>query len=213
VVTFGGARTDFTVVSSRQIIAVAPPHPGAGVAEVAVTDGTLTSARVPGAAAARFTYDGCGAPSSGGRLAYPAGYSLIGLPAGTAVPADSLLYGWQDRGGGATYSAQDPGAGVGAGQGYWAWVRCTRVVSPAAGGVSATAPLAAGHASMVGNPSAADPATVSGHDFAATWDPSLNGGAGGYHISAYRAVQALPVGGGAWVFSYASTTVSIHTGG
>jgi hypothetical protein len=66
---------------------------------------------------------------------------------------------------------------------------------------------------MVGNPSATSPATVSGHDFAAMWDPSLNGGAGGYRISGYRDAQQLAVGQGTWVFAYTDTTVEIRSSG
>jgi hypothetical protein len=73
-----------------------------------------------------------------------------------------------------------------------------------------TAPLSAAHASIVGNPSGIASATVSGHDFAAMWDPALNGGAGGYHVSAYRQPLSLQVGQGVWVFSYARTTVTIN---
>jgi len=62
---------------------------------------------------------------------------------------------------------------------------------------------------MVGNPSGRAPATATGHDFAARWNPTLNGGAGGYQISPYQAPQSLAVGDGIWVFSYRDTTIQL----
>jgi hypothetical protein len=211
-VSFGGVPAqEVTFDSPTQLTVTAPPRAQGGGVEVTVSGGRGTSASGAPAQAGFYTYNGCDPPAGTGGLAYPAGYSLVGLPGGTMVPADSLLYGWQNSGGGAKYSVQDPSAGgVAGGQGYWAWFSCTRSVSPAAGSSQTTAPLAAGHASMVGNPSASSPATVSGHDFAAMWDQSLNGGAGGYHISGYRQAQSVQVGQGTWVFAYQATTVDIR---
>ena len=73
---------------------------------------------------------------------------------------------------------------------------------------SAAFDLGAYHASMVGNP-ARSSSSVTGHDFAARWDPSLNDGAGGYHISGYRETQTLAVGEGAWVFSFVQSQIHI----
>jgi len=61
---------------------------------------------------------------------------------------------------------------------------------------------------MVGNPSTS-PARVSGHDFAASWDADLDGGAGGYRLSGYREQVELPVGSGTWVFNYDKGTVRV----
>lgn len=146
----------------------------------------------------------------GSSVLYRAGYSLIGLPGGSVVPAASPLYGWLDQGAGGAYSIRPAVAPVASGHGYWAWFACPTILDLAApGSTSVILPLGAYHASMVGNPSGTAPATVTGHDFAARWDPSLNAGVGGYHVSGYREAQTLAVGEGLWVFSYEPTTVAL----
>jgi len=210
-VTFGGVpAAGVKVPSSTEITAVSPPH-RQGTAEVVVSGSGGSSISVPPNAAALFTYDNCGGAASPGQIAYPAGvYSLIAVPAGIHVPSDSLRYGWTDRNSGA-YDHFDPAAQTTvSGHGYWAWFACARPFSLGAGSNQAAFPLGAYHASMVGNPSSSSPATLTGHDFAASWDPNLNGGAGGYHISGYQEPQTLAVGYGSWVFSYRDTTVSLH---
>jgi len=128
------------------------------------------------------------------------------------VGAQSLLYTWNDKNQG-SYSSQTPDQAVQSGIGYWAYFSCPIAVSIGLGTSSASFPLGAYHASMVGNPSGTSSATVTGHDFAARWDRSLNGGSGGYQISAYQQPQSLAVGEGTWVFSYAPTTVAIRAPG
>ena len=149
-------------------------------------------------------------PAGPGQVTFGAGYSLVGLPAGTVVDAGSSLYGWTDAGAGAAYQVLAGSAPVAAGQGYWAWFACGHNVTPAGGTAAAHLRLHLGgyHASMVGNPTTR-PVTVSGFDFAARWDPALNGGAGGYHLSGYRPSQTLTTGQGIWVFSYHDATVKI----
>lgn len=145
-----------------------------------------------------------------GQVAYPAHYSMVGLPAGTRVPSVSPLYGWFDLGARGSYSVQSPTEAVASGRGYWVYFPCPQLVDIVGlGEPSVTFPLGGYHASMVGNPSAEGSAGVSGHDFSARWDPALNGGAGGYHISGYREPHTLPVGDAAWVFSYRSTTITV----
>lgn len=145
-----------------------------------------------------------------GRVVYPAGYSLIGLPSGAVVPSQTPLFGWFNLGAGGRYSMQDATSAVIGGRAYWAWFSCPRLVSlPNSGPVSVSSALGAYRASMVGNPSATSPATVSGHDFGARWDPSLSGGSGGYRMSAYQEVQQLAVGEGMWAFSYRDTTLQL----
>lgn len=146
-----------------------------------------------------------------GQLAYAAGaYHLVGLPADTVVPASSPLYSWFDKGAGGAYATQGADEAVAAGRGYWAWFACPAVVDVAGPGVdTASLPLGAYRASMVGNPSATNAVTVSGHDFAAAWDPTLNAGAGGYRVSAYREPQRLEVGAGTWAFRFTAGSVEL----
>lgn len=149
-------------------------------------------------------------PPRAGHVLYQAGWSLIGLPGGSvAAGAGPRLYGWVDQGAGGHYRLQDADHPLSAGQGYWARFDCPSSI-PLPGGTARTQTLVLGayHASMVGNPSGA-PVQVSGYDFAARWDPALNAGTGGYHISAYRQAQRLAPGEGIWVFSYTDTTVTI----
>lgn len=161
-------------------------------------------------AAAAGTCDPLAGPRPG-QLAYPGGeYSLAGAPSGTLFHSSSPLYGWLDRGAGGTYDLLPSGHGATAGHGYWVWFRCPTVVDLPDGGTrSVKTPLAAYHASMVGNPSASGPAAVSGHDFAAAWDPTMNNGAGGYRLSTYRQLHELRLGEGAWVFTYQNTVINI----
>jgi hypothetical protein len=74
---------------------------------------------------------------------------------------------------------------------------------------SVKVPLGAYHASLVGNPWSASPATVSGFDYAAVWDQGLNNGHGGYRLSGYRQAQTIGVGAGLWVFSFSPTTIDV----
>lgn len=145
------------------------------------------------------------------QVAYPPGYSMVGLPEGTKVGAQSPLYGWFDLGARGSYSARDGSEPVAGGHAYWAWFSCPRLVEMSGPGApAASLPLGGYRASMVGNPSGTGPVRVSGHDFAARWDPTLNGGSGGYHVSGYRETKTLPVGEGIWVFSYRDTMVNLR---
>jgi len=219
VVSFGSRpATGVVIDSTTQITAISPANPVPAAVEVSVANSGGTSARTVSLAGAQFTYNGCDAPvQSGTDRLYPAGYALVGLPGGSVVPSDSRLYSWFDVGDGHSYVDQVPTVPVTGGHGYWAYFSCTRPVNLAGAGAAPTPGesfgLGAYHASMVGNPSHSGPATVSGHDFAAAWDPSLNAGAGGYRISAYQEPQALAAGDGTWVFSYRDTTIRIQAAG
>lgn len=149
-----------------------------------------------------------------GQLAYPKGYSLVGLPAGTVVPALSQLYSWFDQGAGGAYASQPVTQPVAAGRGYWAYFSCPSVVDVgSATSGSLRLALGAYRASMVGNPSATKASSVSGYDYAARWDPTLNAGAGGYAMSGYRAATSLRPGEGSWVYSFSATQVLINPQG
>ncbi len=153
---------------------------------------------------------GCVAPAGRpGQVVYPPGYHLVGLPSGTRVPSQSVLYNWFDLGRGGRYSTQEPDRAVEGGRGYWAWFSCARAVDIGGGSPTASFPLGAYRASMVGNPSGTQSAVVSGHDFTARWDPTANGGSGGYQVSGYQEEQTLAVGEGIWAFSYRDTTLSL----
>jgi hypothetical protein len=126
------------------------------------------------------------------------------------VASQSPLYGWLDLGAGGAYSTRAGSDPAVAGRGYWAYFSCPKVLGPlTSGDASVSLPLGGYRASMVGNPSGAGPVAMSGHDYAARWDPSLNGGAGGYRLSGYRQAETLAVGQGAWAFSYADTVIRL----
>lgn len=144
-----------------------------------------------------------------GQVRYGAGYNLVGGPQGTRFPSITPLFGWFDLGKGGVYSSREAAQPVKAGHGHWAYFPCPRTVDLGAGGpTTVEMPLGELRASMVGNPSRGQ-ATVSGHDFTARWDPAMNGGAGGYRISAYREQQSLAPGEGIWAFSYVPTTITV----
>lgn len=211
-VTFDGIpASEVSYRSPNSLAVVTPPHAG-GPAIVVVANSGGSSAVTE---ASRFLYDGCGSPRAG-QIAYPANaYSLVGLPGGSIIPSDSFLYQWSDQGAGGAYIASDPkGSPVVSGRGYWAWFSCSRSIDlPVSSPPSSSAQLAAGHASIVGDASSVSASVVTGQDFAATWDPSMNGGAGGYQVSNYRSPVSLSVGQGAWVFSYEATFIAIRPGG
>ena len=150
------------------------------------------------------------APSAGaGQVTYGSGYHLVSVPAGTSLPAP-VLYGWFNRGSG-RYSLHDAGSAE-SGHGYWAWFACPSRVDLAQTGTSdVSTPLAGYHASLVGNPSSGSNATLSGHDFAATWDADANDGSGAYRISGFREPQPLDLGEAAWAFAYKDTELVIRT--
>jgi len=208
-VGFGGTTlpaSSYHIDSPAQITVTAPAAGGQAAREVRVVGPGGTSASIPPNPAAMYTYNGCDEAPAAGQIAYPAGaYSLIGLPDRSTVPSQSLLYSWFDRNSGAYDFAKPTEAVTQAGHGYWAYFSCQRPVTLGAGRQSVTLPLAAYHASMVGNPSAGATATASGYDFAASWDPAANG----YHISGYREPQSLAVGQGMWVFSYVDGAVTV----
>jgi len=200
----------YHIDSPTQITLTTPASQGKPDREVSVSGPGGTSASIPPRPEATYTYNGCDQPLGAGQIAYPANqYSLIGVPDNTIVPADSLLYSWFDRNSGAYDSAIPTGAVTRGGHAYWAWFSCARPVTLGAGNSTAGFPLDAYHASMVGNPSGTSAAEVSGQDFAAAWNPNLNGGSGGYDISGYGQPSSLAVGYGTWVFSYRVTTVTI----
>jgi hypothetical protein len=199
-----------SIDSPTQLTVTAPPHPDGMAGVVVVANNRASPDRLVDRSAS-YLYVSCGARVSAGQVSYPSGYSLVGMPAGTTIPAQSYLYSWFDQGGGGSYRADDPlPTTTAGGHGYWAWFSCARPVTPSGPGTAAmTLPLAAGHASMVGNPSGTKPVTASGQDFAARWDPSLNGGAGGYVISGYRQAQPLAIGEGVWVFAFSATLIGL----
>lgn len=146
-----------------------------------------------------------------GQASYAGGrYSLVGAPSGTVLGAGGPLYSWFDQGAGASYEVVGASAPLVGGRGYWAWFSCPRLVQLSdAGQSSTTISLGGYHASMVGNPTSTGAATLSGHDFAALWDPGANEGAGGYIISGYSEPQSLEIGQGTWAFAYTDTILRI----
>ncbi|MFN2591767.1 MAG: IPT/TIG domain-containing protein [Candidatus Dormibacteria bacterium] len=216
-VTFDGVpATNVISDSPTHVTASAPPH-GSGSAEVAVITTAGDSRPAPADYGSRrfFTYSSCNVAPAASQVPYPAGYSLIGLPGGLHVASDYYRYGWFNLGGGNTYSSEVAANAVTeAGHGYWAYFSCARPVDLVQTGstpeASVTFQLGAYHASMLGNPSRSGPASVTGHDFAAAWEPAANGGAGAYRISGYQEAQSLAVGSGTWVFSYRDTTIQLQ---
>lgn len=189
--------------------------PLSNAAQATTTRAASTENTGPAPAPVDMTAAACPllAAVTAGRVALRAGYSLVGLPEGTPAPGLGVLFGWKDQGAGGAYDRLDAGRPVATGRGYWSWAPCPSIVNLSGPGrASVRLPLRAYTASMVGNPSGTSPARVSGFDYAARWDPTMHGGAGGYHLSGYRQAQPLSVGEGIWVFSYVDTTVVIEAG-
>ncbi|MFN2592717.1 MAG: kelch repeat-containing protein [Candidatus Dormibacteria bacterium] len=210
VVKFDGVAATITSVTTSRIDVMSPPRAEAGLVEVAVSDVGGSSTAQPSHTPALFAYNTCGETGASQVCFRAGGYSLIGVTTGTNVPADSLLYGWFDRNSGSYDSSQPNTATTQSGHGYWAYFAVTRPTTMSRGTSQESFPLGAYDASMVGNPSATSEATATGQDFAARWDPNLNGGAGGYHVSRYQEAQQMPVGSGLWVFSFRDTIVNLR---
>lgn len=210
----GGSSTATATTDGRGIAGapafVANRQAGSYVVAAAVegVEGRASFALTNAAAPAEPTPP-CGAVAAGpGQVAYPAGFSLVGLPGGTRLPAGARLWAWLDQGRGGQYAASEATAPLVAGRGYWRWFACPTAVDVAPGGAAVSLPLGSYHASMVGNPSD-HPVSVTGQDYAARYDRTLNAGAGGYRMSGYREPQTLAPGEGLWVFAYTDTTVRI----
>ncbi|HVE46582.1 MAG TPA: IPT/TIG domain-containing protein [Acidimicrobiales bacterium] len=186
--------------------------PGGGLGPLSDQASTRTSGVAPLEDVVDQAVACAGQPGPGAsQVAYPGSrYSLVGGPTGTVVGAGSPLYSWFDLGARGEYAVASGDAGLQAGRGYWAWFACPKLVDLGPGQDSVAFALGAYRASMVANPSGRSLATVSGHDFAARWNPDANGGAGAYEMSGYRAPQTLALGEGAWVFSYVPTEVRIQ---
>ncbi len=135
----------------------------------------------------------------GATVSLPAGWNLIALPPGTTVGGlEGALYTLQP--GDTTYEASELTDGTSFGYGYWAYFPHGTVISLATGRqTSYTVIAAAGQPFLIANPSGLTAASVSGADALLTYDP-LNG---------YQAVDALPPGRGAWVYSASGGTIIV----
>lgn len=138
--------------------------------------------------------------STGQVLTYGAGWNLVGAPAGTSfAQAGGPLYTFQA--GDSNYRSSQNTQGVDAGEGYWVYFNAPRPVAlSGAGTTSASIPAPAGQWVLIGNPSAAASAQVSGAAFVLTYDPS----SGNYSES-----QVLAPGQGAWALSLDGGTITL----
>lgn len=137
-------------------------------------------------------------PASGPTQTYPAGWNLIGVPAGTSIPSQgSPFYTWQA--GSVAYSvSQVPQPGLG----YWVFFNNPVTVTlPFTGPQTITIVLPPGQFIMVGNPGSAA-AILSGMDIAYSYDPVLG----------YQQTTQLPPGAGAWVSSARGGILTITSG-
>jgi hypothetical protein len=131
-------------------------------------------------------------------ITYPAGWNMIGVPAGAIIPGPlGPLYTFQagDTGYHAVQNLQ-PGFG------YWAFFATPATATlPFTGPLILTRTMPAGQYIMVGNPGSAA-AILSGADVAYIYDPATG----------YQQTDQIPPGEGAWVFSYAGGTLTITSG-
>lgn len=140
------------------------------------------------------------APAGSTTVTYAAGWNIVAGPSGaTFSQAAGALNTLQA--GDSDYETLAAGAPVAAGRGYWAFFSRPVTMTlggSSAGSVSLSAP--AGQWILVGNPSATAPATVRGADLVYLWDPAAN---------QYSQTNVLPVGRGAWVYSFTGATVTV----
>lgn len=137
-------------------------------------------------------------PPGGVTVTYPAGWDLVGGPAGTVETGSSgSLYTYQAND--SNYEVLPAGTALQGGLGYWAqFASTTTVTLPLSTPVPMSIPLPASHFIMVSNPGVTQ-ATVSGADYVFTYDPTLG----------YAQTTTLNPGQGAWVLSFYGGTLNI----
>ncbi|GEM_PF-1159176 len=144
------------------------------------------------------------AQSTGQQRTFPAGWNLIAAPPGTDLSAAAAVYAWQADAG--SYVSVQPNA-TAAGAGYWAYFSGETTVTLAAGSGRGAMSIAApaGAYVLIGNPSGAAPASVTGADVVYTYTP-----ASGYQSAGPGAV--LPPGSGAWALPFAGGEITLTPG-
>jgi len=126
-------------------------------------------------------------------ISYPRGWNLVSGPAGSRlVGASGFIY--TQQAGDAGYEVLPATSQLGAGWGYWAYFADGGSLQAGADSNTYQISLTPGQAVMLGNPSATEPAVVSGAAAVNIYVPGQG----------YRSVQAIPPGAGAWVTSAGS---------
>lgn len=134
---------------------------------------------------------------------YPAGWNLVGGPAGTALQGNvGPLYTLQFTD--SDYESLPNGTRLTGGIGYWAYFPNSGSATLPAGGPCVVAvPIGADDWVMVGNPWPTGTVTVRGPEVVETYSPG-----GGY-----KAGTTLKPGQAAWAFAYEKTSVALTVDG
>jgi hypothetical protein len=134
---------------------------------------------------------------------FPAGWNLVGGPAGTRLQgASATLYTRQFRD--AAYENVSAPSGLTGGLGYWAYFPSGGSATLPDGGPCVVAvPIGAGEWVMVGNPWPTGTTTVRGAERVYTYNPA----------SGYSVGVTLRPGWGAWAYSSVATTVALVVDG
>jgi hypothetical protein len=138
--------------------------------------------------------------SAGSTVTYPAGWNIVGGPAGTTETGSAgPLYGFPP--GSVSYQTLPQGSPLQAGTGYWAYFSTGATVALAAGGSgTSTINLPPGQFTLIGNPGIGT-ATVSGANAALfVWSPTTG---------SYEETNQLAAGQGAWAISMTGGPLTI----
>jgi hypothetical protein len=133
-------------------------------------------------------------------ISYPAGWNLVSGPSGsTLVGATGSIYTAQP--GDSAYQVLAANSPLKSGWGYWAYFPSGGSIRTQPGISTYSVDLGDGATVLIGNPSAANPATVTGADVVYTYTPG-----GDYTIS-----TTVPAGQGAIVIGAGTITVTATT--
>lgn len=144
--------------------------------------------------------------TSGIEVTFPAGWNLVSLPAGTSLSGIAgPLYTFQP--GDTSYETVQPAQGTRSGVGYWAYFPADTTVTLATGNnAPMQMPLPAGQWVMIGDPSGAQWATVSGTDAAYYYDTRSGYTSG---VNCISQCTNIAPSEGVWVYSAAGATLTI----
>ncbi len=136
-------------------------------------------------------------------VTYPAGWNLVGGPAGTTLSgANPTLYTLQYTD--SSYRSVSAAGGLTGGYGYWAYFPSGgSALLPDGGPCVVAVPIKAGQWVMVGNPWPTGTTTVKGVDRVLTYDPA----------SGYKSGTTLRPGQAAWAYAGVNTTVALVVDG
>jgi hypothetical protein len=135
-------------------------------------------------------------------VTYPAGWNLVSGPEGShLMGASGNLYTLQP--GDSEYEIVPATSALHGGWGYWAYFATAGSLQASPGSAAVSLRLTPGQWTMIGNPSAELPVTVSGADIVLVRPPGAD----------YQATTTIAVGQGAWATGRATASLAVQPPG